>query len=179
VNNNQDNFFNFVNGVYYDLGEPEDYSVSRLYAWFLDTANIGKLNNLIGTSLSGICYKDNQDVCTGYAILPEPSSDQFAIYKLLFEYEYLKGYARYAARSALSVRRGDWNRLQEGDTSISRISKTDISKNLSTMAKQAKEELDKATKMYLKYNAIPDQVVGDDTIGVENYIIQEYNRTLN
>ena len=43
----------------------------------------------------------------------------------------------------------------------------------------AKEDLDKAIKLYLKYNAIPDQVVGDDTEGVSYYIVQEYQRTLN
>jgi hypothetical protein len=47
------------------------------------------------------------------------------------------------------------------------------------MSRDAKEDLDKAVKMYLKYNAVPDQIAGDDTEGVTHYIIQEYQRTLN
>ena len=38
------------------------------------------------------------------------------------------------------------------------------------------KDLDKAVKMYLKYNAVPDQIAGDDTQGTNVYIIEEYNR---
>jgi hypothetical protein len=47
------------------------------------------------------------------------------------------------------------------------------------MNKDCEIELMKKVKMYLKYNSVPDQVVGDDTQGVSNYVIQEYQRTLN
>jgi hypothetical protein len=30
--------------------------------------------------------------------------------------------------------------------------------------------------MYLKYEATPNQVVGDDTVGATNYIVVEHNR---
>jgi hypothetical protein len=30
--------------------------------------------------------------------------------------------------------------------------------------------------MYLKYEATPNQVVGDDTVAASNYITAEYNR---
>jgi hypothetical protein len=73
----------------------------------------------------------------------------------------------------------DWTRLQEGDSSITKINKNEISKNLRTLSRDAKEDLDKAVKLYLKYNATPDQIAGDDTEGVSYYIIQDYQRTLN
>lgn len=178
MNNDQDYLSKFINGVYYDLGEPSNYTPARLWAWFLDNANLGKLNNLIGTQVSGQSLKDDSNIVTGYAISPVPTNDQLAVYKMLFDYEYYKNEARYAASSSMVVG-DDWVNLKEGDSSISRINKNEVAKNFRALAKDAKEDLDKAVKMYLKYNSIPDQVVGDDTEGVYNYVIQEYNRTLN
>lgn len=167
----------FISGVYEDLGDQSSYSLYRLSGWFLDEANIGKLNNLIGTQISGICLKDEFDNTTGYALSPDVSNDQYAIYKMLFDYEYYKNEAKFAAASSLIIA-DDWVSMGEGDSKVTRINKNEVSKNFRGLAKDTKEDLDKSVKMYLKYNAIPDQIVGDDTQGVRNYIIQEYNRTL-
>ena len=43
----------FISGVYTDLGSPDNYPIQKLAGWFLDNSNVGKLNNLIGTSISG------------------------------------------------------------------------------------------------------------------------------
>jgi len=169
---------NFITNVYHDLGNPSDYPSFRLSGWFLDQANIGKLNNLIGTQLSGVKYINNLGAITGYGIEPEMSNDQLGIYKLLFEYEYFKGMARTVAQSAALNNGGnDWISLKEGDTSITRANKNEISKNFRSMASDARVDLDKAVKMYLKYNAVPEQVAGDDTIGVSNYSLKEWNRS--
>lgn len=167
----------FIHNVYEDLGNPSSYSISRLSGWFLDDSNIGKLNNLIGTQISGICLKDGGNNITGYNLSPEPNNDQYAIYKMLFDYEYYKNEARLSAQSSLIIG-DDWVSMGEGDSRITRVNKNEVSKNFRALAKDSKEDLDKSVKMYLKYNAIPDQIVGDDTQGVRNYIIQEYNRTL-
>jgi hypothetical protein len=167
-------FTKFIYSVYTDLGQPENYSISRLAAWFLDDANIGKLNNLIGTIFTN--QKVGSDCGTfGYLLDPVPSNDQLAIYKMLFDYEYYKNEARANAKSSASVG-GDWINLREGDSSISRVNKNEISKTFRALAQDAKEDLDKAVKFYLKYNAVPDKVAGDDTQGISNYIIQEYAR---
>ena len=170
--------FNFINGVYEDLGSPSDYSPERISAWFLDNSNIGKLNNLIGTCFSGVAYSNDCGNITGYGIEPSVRNDQLAIYKMLFDYEYFRGEARNMAKSSSTIG-NDWTELSEGDSSIKKINKNEISKNFRSLSKDAKEDLDKAVKLYLKYNAIPDQVVGDDTEGISYYIIQEYQRTLN
>lgn len=175
MNSDQDYLSKFINGVYYDLGEPANYQPARLWAWFLDSANIGKLNNLIGTQILGEAIKDENGVVVSYALTPEPTNDQLAIYKMLFDYEYFKNEARQVAKSASTIG-SDWTNLSEGDSSITKINKNEISKNFRSLARDAKEDLDKAVKMYLKYNAVPDQVVGDDTNGVATYIIQEYSR---
>lgn len=176
--NCQDYLTQLVTNVYYDLGEPVNYSPARLTSWFIDNSNLGKLNNLIGTTFSGVAYQNQESLVTGYGINPEPSNDQLAIYKMLFDYEYFKGEARNIAKSS-ATKGSDWTDLKEGDSTIKKINKNEISKNLRTMSRDAKEDLDKAVKMYLKYNAVPDQIAGDDTDGVSHYVIQDYQRTLN
>lgn len=174
----QEYFTKFVYGVYTELDEPENFSIAKISAWFLDNANVGKLNNLIGTQISGVVYKDLYGVVTGYDLLPNPSNDQLAIYKMMFDFEYFKNQARFATASSL-VEGDDWVALGEGDSRIQRINKNEVAKNYRALARDIKQDLDKAVKMYLKYNSVPDQIVGDDTEGVYNYVIQEYNRTLN
>lgn len=167
-------FKKFIYSIYNDLGQPEDYSISRLASWFLDGYNIGKLNNLIGTQLT---TKKVESDCGyfGYILDPEPSNDQLAIYKMLFDYEFYKNEASKIAKSAATAGT-DWTNLREADSSITRINRNEISRNFRTLSRDAKDDLDKAVKMYLKYNAIPDQIAGDDTNGQTFYIIQEYNR---
>jgi hypothetical protein len=174
----QEYFTKFVYGVYTELDEPDNFSIAKISAWFLDNANVGKLNNLIGTQISGVAYKDQYGVVTGYDLVPNPSNDQLAIYKMMFDFEYFKNQARFATSSSL-VEGEDWVTLGEGDSRVQRINKNEIAKNYRALARDIKQDLDKAVKMYLKYNSIPDQIVGDDTEGISNYIIQEYNRTLN
>jgi hypothetical protein len=174
----QEYFTKFVYGVYNDLGEPEDYTIAKISAWFLDNANVGKLNNLIGTQISGVAYKDQYNVVTGYDLVPNPSNDQLAIYKMIFDCDYFKNQSKNLARSATRVG-SDWTDLREGDSSIKKINKNEISKNFRGLAQDCQLELNKTVKMYLKYGAIPEQIVGDDTDGSSYYIIQEYQRTLN
>jgi hypothetical protein len=174
----QEYFTKFVYGIYNDLEEPENYTITKISAWFLDNANVGKLNNLIGTQISGVAYKDNYGVVTGYDLVPNPSNDQLAIYKMIFDFEYFKNQARFATSSSL-VEGEDWVSLGEGDSRVQRVNKNEIAKNYRALARDTKQDLDKAVKMYLKYNSVPDQIIGDDTEGIYHYVIQEYNRTLN
>jgi hypothetical protein len=174
----QEYFTKFVYGVYSELDEPENFSIAKISAWFLDNANVGKLNNLIGTQISGVAYKDTHGVITGYDLVPNPNNEQLAIYKMTFDFEYFKNQARFATASSL-VEGEDWVTLGEGDSKVVRINKNEIAKNYRGLARDIKQDLDKAVKMYLKYNSVPEQIVGDDTEGVYNYTIQEYNRTLN
>lgn len=168
-------FSHFINSIYSDLGNPSSYPTSRLSGWFLDNSNAGKLNNLIGTQFSGVCFENPTGAITGYGLMPEPSSDQYSIYKMLFDYEYYKNEARSVAQSSLS-NGNDWTSLSEGDSAITRVNKNEVAKNFRALARDTKEDLEKAVKMYLKYNAVPDQIAGDDTQGTNTYIIEEYNR---
>lgn len=174
----QEYFTRFVYGVYNDLGEPNDYPIVKISAWFLDNGNVGKLNNLIGTQISGVAYKDTHGVVTGYDLVPNPSNDQLAIYKMMFECDYFTKQSKNMAKSAATIG-NDWTTLREGDSTITKINKNEISKNFRGLSQDCKAELNKNVKMYLKYGAIPEQVVGDDTEGMSYYIVQDYYRTLN
>lgn len=165
-----DSFTNFVDHVYDELDFPSDYGKPRISGWFLDSSNLGQLNNLIGSSYqSSVLYENGTGNATGYAISPVISGNELGIYKLLFNYNYYYRLSRMTATSILSLGQ-DWLSVKEGDSQITRVNYNEVSKNLRGLAKDAKETLDKAVKMYLKYNSIPQQIVGDDTIGVSNYI---------
>ena len=170
-----DYFTNFVNRIYEELDEPSDYSTSRISGWFLDSANVGQLNNLIGTSYIPSAFYDNSGNMTGFGIGPTVSGNELGIYKLLFEYNYYYRLSRYTVTNLMNPGQ-DWVSMQEGDSQITRINYNEVSKNLRGLAKDAKETLDKAVKMYLKYGAVPQQVAGDDTIGISNYIVTSENR---
>lgn len=169
---------NFINGVYEGLGSPPDYSQDRIASWFLDNANIGKLNNLIGTDFSSVAYTNDCGNITGYAIEPNMRNDQMSIYKQLFEVDYYASQAGNFARSA-ATKGSDWINLREADSSVTRVNPHEVAKTFRGFYNDSYQLLKDSVKRYLKYNSIPDQVVGDDTQGVSYYIIQEYNRTLN
>jgi len=161
-------FSNFVNNIYTELDQPDDYSPARISGWFLDSSNVGQLNNLIGTSYQPSAFYNSSGQMTGFGIVPAVSGNELGIFKLLFEYKYYYRLSRYTATSLMTIGQ-DWTTLQEGDSKITRVNYNEVSKNLRGLAKDAKESLDKAVKMYLKYGAIPQQIAGDDTIGISNY----------
>lgn len=169
------NISNFINSVYNDLGSPSDYSQEKIAAWFLDNSNVGKLNNLIGTDFSSVAYTNDCGNITGYAIEPSMRNDQMAIYKQLFEVEYYASQAQNYAKSA-ATKGSDWINLREADSSITRVNPHEVAKTFRAFYNDSYKILQNSVKMYLKYNAIPDQIVGDDTQGISYYIVQEYNR---
>ena len=166
----------FIAEVYDEIGSPNDYSIQRLSGWFLDYSNIGKLNNLIGTNYAPYQYRDGGGNITGYAITTgNITNSEYSIYKYLFEYYYYKNSAL-TVLQGIGTPGGDWLSLAEGDSKISKINKNEVAKTFRGMANDAKETLDKAVKMYLKYGAVAQQIAGDDTVGVSNYVINEYDR---
>lgn len=168
-------FDNFVNNIYTELDRPSDYSTARISGWFLDSSNIGNLNNLIGTSYTPSGFYNASGQLTGFGIVPTVSGNELGIFKLLFEYNYYYRLSRYTATSLMTVGQ-DWVDLREGDSRITRVNYNEVSKNLRGLAKDAKETLDKAVKMYLKYGCIPQQIAGDDTVGISNYLATSEDR---
>lgn len=172
-----DPFTSFVKNIYQELDNPSDYSTARISGWFLDASNVGQLNNLIGTNYTPGALYDGNGNPTGYYITPVISGNELGIYKMLFDYNYYVRLSRSVAMGATKAGQ-DWVTLQEGDSKITRVNKNEISKNLRALAKDSKETLDKAVKMYLKYGSVPMQIVGDDYIGTSNYISLNWDRNL-
>lgn len=167
-----DYFSDFISGVYDDLGQPDDYSLVRLSGWFLDEANVGYLNNLIGKDY--VAKGAPVSGCNVDPTAPIPNS-VLNIYKLLFNYNYYLAQSRASVLSLTSAA-NNWTSLQEADSKITRVNPNEVAKTFRGLAKDTKEELAHAVKMYLKYNATPQQVVGDDNIGVIDYNIHGFSR---
>lgn len=169
-----DSFANFVSGVYLDINNPVDYPLSRISGWFLDNSNIGKINNLIGLNISGVVY--NTTTGSFYALEPELSSEEMSIYKKLFECDFYKRQSFEVARSISMI--GDWISIKDGDSSITRVNKNEVSKNFRSIYKDSYEELQFLIKMYLKKTSSAEQIAGDDTIGSSYYYTNDKPRNI-
>jgi hypothetical protein len=166
------------------IDEPRKWRIRNKYLGITPYSTEGDTpfppNNAVWTPIStwpfpGSGVTVNVEYSYGYDLMPSVTSEQFAIYKILFEYEYYKNLTRTTAQSA-AFGAQDWISLREGDSSITRVNKNELSKNFRGLVGDAKKELDQAVKMYLKYSSQPAQVAGDDTDGTQNYYIRDYNR---
>lgn len=116
---------------------------------------VGRMNILINQSFS-------VDSTGGFD--PSIGSEEEAILTQI----YLE---RFYAKEARKVLRGisdsssiglDWTELREGDSVIKRNNKSEVSKTLFGLSKDAKLSLDDLVHNYNMYNAAPRQVAGDD-----------------
>jgi hypothetical protein len=164
------NYFNdFIKSVYQEMGEDAGYSYEYIAYWFVGNHNLGRLNNLIGTSYSGSYVTGMYGEMKTYSISPEMGRDESAIYKKIFEFDFYTKQARNTLKGVAGSDGNDWVSLREGDSSITRINRNEIAKNFKGLADSAKDELNKMAQSYLKFNLIPQQVVGDDYMPAPYY----------
>jgi hypothetical protein len=148
----------FVNNVYSDLGERDDYSFNYLLAWFLDPSNLGELNNLIDTAY--ICAKGNN----GYIYIdPEIGAEELSIYKANFEIFF---YGRESKRSLATSysSSGSWISLKDDDSSITRINRSDLARTFNLLQRDAKNNRDDLVKSYLRSKSKAQSVSGNDIL---------------
>jgi hypothetical protein len=167
-------FTDFIDEVYEDLVDQSQYSKAYLSGWFLADSNLGKLNASIDS-----CYEIDRltgvsGVVTGREINPWLGAEEQSIYKKLFDYEYFNRQAKYAL-SGVGGRVAEWVSIKEGDSSVTRVNKSEMAKTLKGMARDAKDDLDSLIKNYLRFRAVPQQVVGDDEIYDSYYSPRNYN----
>ena len=132
--------------IYEDLDQPSSISPSYIGSWLI--SNAGKINNLIGTSYSGVADS---------GIAPLLTEDELAITKMLFNNFWLQrqiksnlganGYTREASS------------ISEGDSKVSFVTKTNVAQNLQVAQKQNYLELRDAVTAYRVKQAVPAQVV--------------------
>lgn len=156
-----------------DLGSPSDLSVAALSYWI--RANVGRLNNLIFSNFYvsdpslEILDSDNNDA--------EIDINAAAILKKLYMIN------RYAIilRSKLSdISSNDVVEVQDQDTKVRRLDKTQLIRSITAEKKQEEDELRYLINAYRAKKSAPKQIVGDDIIiGMypENYPYIRSGRT--
>lgn len=153
---------NFVAGLYVDLGERADYSESYLASWFLDPSNIGTLNNQLDLCFASYCLTGGNGVVTGYDISPQMTNAELAIFKANFDVFFYGREAKRALQSSYDA--SSWTTLKEGDSSITRINKSDLARTLNALQKDSREQLGSLVKEYLRNGARPQSVDGSDYV---------------
>lgn len=143
--------------IYMDLGSPSDLSVAALSYWI--RANVGRLNNLIFSNFYvsdaslEILDADNSD--------SEIDINAAAILKKLYMIN------RYAVilRSKLSdTSSDDVVEVQDQDTRVRRLDKTQLIRSITTEKKQEEDELRYLINAYRAKKSAPKQIVGDDIV---------------
>ncbi len=160
-------FTDFIYQVYSDLGERPDYTEEYLTAWFLDPANLGVLINKTGVEFSLDVLRDNRCQILSIDITPQMGNDILAIYKSIFDDFF---YGREAKRCLYgSYDGGAWTTLEEGDSKISRVNKSELARTFSLMQKDSREATSRMVKEYLRNKASSQSVDGNDTIADTYY----------
>tara|TARA_R110002051_G_scaffold122647_1_gene195750 strand:- start:966 stop:1430 length:465 start_codon:yes stop_codon:yes gene_type:complete len=137
---------------FYLTGTDLSTQISDTSGWL--TVSLGQLNNLIYTSYSSTD--------------PGLGLEEESIYTQL----YLQSYYTSKAIKVLSNvdNDNDWIRITEGDTTLVRTNKNEVSKSYRGLAKDAQEMTNSLIASYHQYLAQPMQVAGTDaTTGILTY----------
>jgi len=136
-------------GIYDDLGQPSGTSLTYISGWLV--ANVGKLNTLINTCYSGVSG----------CIEPELGLEETSIYREVFFNQY---YSRKASENLSAIATDSWIEIKDEESSIRRASKADVAKSYLTLRDSSWSNLNNLVTSYRLNKAVPQQVVGDDTI---------------
>lgn len=166
-------FSDFVNSVYSDLGDREDYSVQYLIGWFLSPSNLGTLNAQIGTCYQVTGYLSNSGDVTGLGIEPQLNGQELAIYKSNFDVFFYNREAKIALSGSYGV--GSWTNIREGDSSVTRLNRSELARTFNQFKKDAQEATDNLVINYLKNNTLAQSVDGSDTVS-DTYWVSSTDR---
>ncbi len=121
------------------------YRIESISGWL--ESNIGQFNNL--------CYTNFDSGFSGF------HSEEENILSQLYLHDYYKREARRVLNMSVTGST-DWTRLSEGDTTIVRTNKVDLSRVYRNLAKDAAEEIKELVYAYNSYQAQPLQTAGFD-----------------
>lgn len=133
------NVTDIADETYRELGNPSGSSIPKIVFWF--TSNIGQLNVLIGS-----CYTAELEI-----ISPDLSDIDKVIFKLLYTIYY---YDRLIACN-LGASAFDWSEVIEGDTSLRRVSKNEISKTYLQLKKALEDRLNRLIMLKRQGEVLP------------------------
>jgi hypothetical protein len=129
-----------ADSIYRELDLPDNTSIPVIVFWL--GSNLNTLNLLLSTS-----YIVNEDE----EAEPELGDGESAILKHL----YLINYYNYLIRSNLGASSYDWSEISEGDSTIRRVSKNEISKSYIQVKHSLEERLQQLLIAYRRYQTIP------------------------
>jgi hypothetical protein len=129
---------------FYLTGTELTTQISDTSGWL--TVNMGQLNALIYTSYSGVD--------------PNMGLEEASIYTQLYLQSYYISRAKKVLRNIGND--ADWIRIVEGDTTLVRTNKNEVSKAYRGLAKDAQEMTNSLVASYHQYLAQPTQVAGTD-----------------
>jgi hypothetical protein len=127
--------------IFRELGQPTDLSIPQISYWLQN--NIGQFNVMAAEAT--VYSVDAQD------FVPELTIEQANIFK----YMYLVRRYTTLMTNSLGAASYDWSQLQEGDTTIRRVSKNEIAKNYNSIKLAYSRELDRLVFFYKQNRSVP------------------------
>ena len=178
--------------VYRELGEPSTISIPAVAFWI--RANVGALNNYIGTSyriLDGSTEVDLDDGdsrtltstleisqivenASGQEVELEIGENEKAIFKKMYHIHY---YDRLLRNNLTSIASDSVISVSDDGSSVTKINKNEISKVYSQIKKQETEELGFMVAGYKIKHSTPLSVNVDDNVVGHYKSSDRFNRT--
>jgi len=127
--------------VFRNLGEPTDASIPNITFWL--EGRIGELNNLINTTI--VYDPVTQDFS------PELTDEQASIFGLMYSISYFTR----LIKVSLGAGAFDWSEISDGDTTIRRVSRNEMSKTYIQLRNQIQTELNDMIFYYKQNRTVP------------------------
>lgn len=145
-----------ANEIFMDLGEPSDLSVAAISYWV--RSNVGKLNSNI---FENFALNENLEIVDTSDGNKEINIDAVAIFKKMYM---VHRYAVIIRSKLTAIDSDDVVEVQDQDSKVTRLNKTQIVKAVTTEKKQEEDELRYLINAYRTKSTNPKQIVGDDIV---------------
>lgn len=155
-----------ASGIWDDLSQPVNPSVTYISGWISSDRAVGKVNALLDTEYlvdtQGV-YSGTMYNAGGYSgvyvpgdYYPALGNVEAAIFAEVYECDYYEKKIRDALNGILEVVDGnDWVNLQDADTKIERINRSEILKTYRGFLQDSRAELQKLVGYYRQNLADP------------------------
>ena len=139
----------FSTGVWNNLGQPTDITVTSISGWVTQPQTLGKLNSYIGTCFQGTGYTGANS--WDYDVTPALTNTETAILDEMFQISYYQQLIRKIAGAGGVTRiiQG----LSEGDSKISYVSSAALAKVYTENLVEANKRLNYAVNVYTNESA--------------------------
>ena len=130
-----------ADSIFRNLGEPDTLSIPKIAFWL--AGRIGELNVLLNTN---ILYDE-----TTQEFVPELTAEQASIFGLMYSISFFTR----LVNVNLGATAFDWSEISDGDTTIRRVSRNEISKTYAQIRNQISLEFNDLVFYYKQNQARP------------------------